>query len=199
MLFRSERRRYAETLTPPPRAIAGAPRRLRPIAWTRRCARSSSTSSPSPASWNAATSSPLPIHCIDTAPSSSSIPATSGCPNLSRASERDEGEFAVLPDLFPLFRVVPIVVTVAVLLRRRSVSRHRRAPLSFPSSPVTNSQRRLRLMVRNQIPRRSHPLPRPTEHHSSGESPSTTHGRARASPFKPGQWASRPRVQPAWP
>ena len=79
---------------------------------------------------------------------SPSIASPSSSLRPHRPLQYPRGELADLPDLFPLFRVVQVVVTVAVLFRRRSVSQHRRAPLSFPSSPVTNSQRRLHFMVR---------------------------------------------------
>ena len=142
------------------RAIAAAPSFLEPIAATGRFASTSSTSPQSCGSWGGRVSSPSsnyrnPVvepRRRNTSPLSPLRPL--------RPPQRLRGEHALLPDLLPLFRVVQVVVTVTVLFRRRSVSRHRRAPLSFPSSPVTNSQRRLRFMVRNQIPRRSHPLDR---------------------------------------
>ena len=62
-----ERRRDAETLTRRRRAIAGVPARHSRIAMTRRCAPSSSTSSPSSASRDAAVSSSSSFSRINTA------------------------------------------------------------------------------------------------------------------------------------
>ena len=84
------------------RRLAGATRRHCSIAWARSCASTSSTSSPSHASRDAAVSPASSVYRNDTAPTSSSIPAVSGHPRRHRASERLRGEHAHLLDLFPL-------------------------------------------------------------------------------------------------
>ena len=84
------------------RRLAGATRRHCQIAWARRCAPSSSTSSPSSASRDAAVSPSSSVSRNDTAPTSSSIPAVSGHPRRHRAPERLRGEHTLLPDPFPL-------------------------------------------------------------------------------------------------
>ena len=93
---------YAARVLELRRRLTRAPRRHCPIAWARRSASSSSTSSPSHASRDAAVSSSSSKYRNYTAPSSSPIPATSGCPDLYRASERVEGEQPHVPDAFPL-------------------------------------------------------------------------------------------------
>ena len=93
---------YADAVLELRRRLAGVPGRHCPIAWARRCAPSSSTSSPRGVSRDAAVSPSSSVSRNDTAPTSSSIPAVSGHPRRHRAPERLRGEHALLPDPFPL-------------------------------------------------------------------------------------------------
>ena len=93
---------YAARVLELRRRLAGAPRRHCPIAWARRSASSSSTSSPSSASRDAAVSPSSSVSRNDTAPTSSSISATTRRPEPRRPLLRLRGEPAMPSDPFPL-------------------------------------------------------------------------------------------------
>ena len=92
--------RYAAALLDVRRRLAGVAGHHSPIAWTSSCASSSSTSSPSGASRDAAVSSSSPLYRSCLRRSSSSIPAPSGHPEPRRHLHCTPGELAHLNDHF---------------------------------------------------------------------------------------------------
>ena len=99
----------AGTLAPPPRSIAGVPPHHLQIAWSRSSASSSSTTSPSLASWSDRSSPPSSFYrsYIDRKPSS--IPATSSFLRPLRPARRVRGEHPHQFDPLPL-ALVPYIV-----------------------------------------------------------------------------------------
>ena len=106
------------TLTELAVAIAGVPSRRRQIAWSRSSASSSSTTSPSLASWSERSSPPSSLYrsYIDGKPSS--IPATSSPLRPHRPTLRLPGELAQLANLFPLSPVLSSVDTFVFTVAR---------------------------------------------------------------------------------
>ena len=104
---------YAAALLDLRRRLAGVAGHHSPIAWTSSCASSSSTSSPSGASRDAAVSPSSSSYCTDTARSSSSIPAPSSLPVPHRHLHRLRGERANRSISFSLSLVHRGVSTVS--------------------------------------------------------------------------------------
>ena len=114
------------TLAPPPPSIAAAPRRHWPIAWSRRCASSSSTFSPNHASRDDVNRREFAVPFFDSGPTSLTIPASSSYLWSRRPPLRLRGENANRYTPLPLpiaLGIVGMLVFSAVPVRRRQIGR----------------------------------------------------------------------------
>ena len=149
------------------RRLAGATRRHLPIAWTRRCARTSSTASRKHACWEGAHHRESSDHRIYTDRSSSLISPPSSLLRPRRPSHRVRGEQAELLDPSSLSIAFHVVISVAVSPAVFPV-KLRRPPSLLAPSLVTNRWWLRRFRVCVGLPLRTRLVPCPVSQHIAG-------------------------------